>query len=57
MSMEMDFLRKSARISRLENNRNNVIKEKMDIKNSVLDYIQTIKLVWARAKYGPRKAP
>jgi len=39
MSMEMDFLR-SARCSRLEKIRNNVIREKMIIQNSVLDYIR-----------------
>ena len=38
--------------------RNNVIRDKMNIKNSVLDYkIQTVKLIWPRAKDGPRKAP
>jgi hypothetical protein len=38
--MEMDFLKRSARCSRLEKMRNNVIREKMNIKNSVLDYIR-----------------
>ena len=46
MSMEMDFLRRSARCSRLEKNRNNVIREKMNIKNSVLDYIRYKQLNW-----------
>ena len=36
--MEMDFMRRSAKCSRLEKIRNNVIREKMNIKNSVLDY-------------------
>ena len=40
MSMEIDFLRRSARYSRLEKIRNNVTREKMNIKNSVLDYIR-----------------
>jgi hypothetical protein len=40
MSMEMDFLRRSARFSRLEKIRNNVVREKMNIKYSVLDYIR-----------------
>ena len=35
MSMEMDFLGRSARCSRLEKIRNNVIKGKMNIKNSI----------------------
>ena len=39
-SMEMDLLRRSARCSRLEKIRNNVIRGKMKIKNSVLDYIR-----------------
>ena len=38
--MVMDFLRRSTRCSRLEIIRNNVIREKMSIKNSVLDYIR-----------------
>ena len=37
MSMEMDFLRRLARCSRLVKIRNNIIGEKMNIKNSVLD--------------------
>ena len=40
MSMEMDFLRRSAKYPRLEKNINNVIKEKINIKNLVLDYIR-----------------
>ena len=41
MSMEMDSLRRSARSSRLEKKiRNSVIREKMNIKNSVLDSIR-----------------
>ena len=59
MSMEMDFLRRSARCSRLEKNRNIVIREKNSIKTFRLPVykIQTVKLVWPRAKDGPRKAP
>ena len=44
--MEMDFLRISTRCSRLENNTKNVIREKMNIKNSVLDYIKYKQLNW-----------
>ena len=45
--MEIDFLKRSARCSRLgEKNRNNVIREKMNIKNSVLDYIRYKQLNW-----------
>ena len=40
MLMEMDFLRKSARCSRLEKIRNTVIREEVNIRNSVLDYIR-----------------
>ena len=46
MSMEMDFVRRSARCSRLEKIRNNVIREKMNIKNSVLYYIRYKQLNW-----------
>ena len=44
--MEINFLRRSARSSRLEKIRNNVIREKIDIKNSVLDYIRYKQLNW-----------
>jgi hypothetical protein len=37
----MDFLRRSARCSRLDKIRNNVNREEMNIKNYVLDYIST----------------
>ena len=40
MSMEMDFLSRSGRSLRLEKNRNNVIREKVNIKNAILDYIR-----------------
>ena len=43
--MEMDFLR-SARCSRLEKSRNNVIREKMIIKNFGLDFIRYKQLNW-----------
>ena len=48
ISMEMYFLRRSAICSRLEKIKNNVIREKMNIKNSFLDYIkvQTVELMW-----------
>ena len=46
MSMEMDFLRRSVRCSKLENIRDNVIREKMNIKHSVLDYVRYKQLIW-----------
>ena len=39
MSMEMDFLRRSARHSRFEKIRNNVIRKEMNVQNSVIDYV------------------
>ena len=47
MSMELDFPRRSARCSRLEKIKSNVIREKMNINNSALDYLkkQTVELV------------
>ena len=50
MSMEMDFLRISARGSKLEKIRNNVIREKTNIKNCFRLYkIQTVDVVWPHA--------
>ena len=51
MSMEMDFLRRSARCSRLEKIGNNVIRKKNEYKKFCfrLHKIQTVKLVWPRA--------
>ena len=46
MSMEMDFWRRSARCSRLEKIRNNVIREKIYIKKPVLDYMRYKQLNW-----------
>ena len=47
MSMEKDFLRRSTRCSRLEKKIiNNVIREKMNIKNSVSYYIRCKQLNW-----------
>ena len=46
MSMEIDFLRRSVSSSRLENIINNVIREEMNIKNSVLDYMKYKQLNW-----------
>ena len=40
MSMEMDFLGRSARCSRLEKIKNNVIREKINIRHFILDYIR-----------------
>ena len=42
----MDFWRRSARISRKDNIRNNIIKQKMNVTRSVLDDIKTKKLLW-----------
>ena len=54
--MEMGFLRRSDRCSGLEKIRNNVIREKINIKSSVLDYIRYTQLNWwPRAKNGSRK--
>ena len=44
--MEMDFLRRLARCSRLEKKIRNIIREKMNIKNSVLDYIRYKQVNW-----------
>ena len=46
ISMEMYFLRRSAKCSRLEKIKNNVIREKISIKNSVLDDIRDKQLNW-----------
>ena len=46
MSQKMVFLRTSARYSRLETIINNVLREKMSIKNSDLDYIRYKQLNW-----------
>ena len=53
MSMEIGEMFKMRKI------RNNVIREKMNIKISVfrLYKIRTAKLVWPRAKDGPIKVP
>ena len=42
----MDFLRRSAKCSRLEKVRNNIITEKMNNKNSVLEHIRYKQLNW-----------
>ena len=39
--MSMDFLRRPMRCSRLEKNINNFIREKINNKNSILEYIST----------------
>ena len=44
MSLEMDFLKRSARCSGLEKFKN--VREKMNIKNSVLGYMRYIQLNW-----------
>ena len=45
-SMEIDFLRRSARCSRLEKIRNDVIRKKKNIKNCLLDYIRYKQMNW-----------
>ena len=37
--MEMEFLRRSARHSRLEKIRNTIMRKEMNVKNSVIDYV------------------
>ena len=48
MSMEMDFLRRSARHSRLEKIINTIIRKEMNVKNSVIDYVTYKQLNWYR---------
>jgi hypothetical protein len=45
-STEMDFWRRSARISREDKIRNNIIKQKMNVTSSLLDDIKTKQLQW-----------
>ena len=45
-STEMDFWRRSARISRKDKIRNNIIKQKMNVTRSLLDEIKTKQLKW-----------
>ena len=45
-STEMDFWRRSARISRKDNVRNNIIKQKMNVTRSLLGDIKTKRLKW-----------
>ena len=40
MSMEIDFLKEIGEMFKVRKNRNNVSREKMNIKNSLLDYIR-----------------
>jgi hypothetical protein len=42
----MDFSRRSARISRKDKIRNTIIKQKMNVRKSVLDDIKTKQLQW-----------
>lgn len=51
MATEMDFWRRSAGISRREKIRNEVIRKKMDIKKSIIDFIEGKQLLW----YGHTK--
>ena len=43
-STEMDFWRRSARISRRDKIRNSVIKQKMNVQNSIIDFIKNKQL-------------
>ena len=52
VTAEIDFLRCSARVSRHEKIRNEVIKDKMNVKNSIVDFIQTRKLQWTQENNG-----
>jgi len=45
-SIEMDFWRRSARISRKDKIRNTIIKQKMNVVRSLLDDIKTKQLQW-----------
>ena len=45
-STEMDFWRRSARISRKDKIRNNIIKQKMNVARSLLDDIKTKQRQW-----------
>ena len=45
-STEMDFWRRSARISRKDKIRNNIIKQKMNVTRSLLEDIKTKQLKW-----------
>jgi hypothetical protein len=45
-STEMDFWRRTARISRKDKSRNTIIKQKLNVTRSVLDDIKTKQLQW-----------
>ena len=45
-STEMDFWRRSLRISRQDKIRNNIIKQKMNVTKSLLEDIKTKQLKW-----------
>ena len=53
----MDFWRRSARVSRSEKIRNEVIKDRVNEKNLIVDFIQTkkITMVWTHEKNGTEK--
>ena len=42
----MDFWRRSARISRRDKIRNSVIKQKMNVQNSIIDFIKNKQVKW-----------
>ena len=46
VSMEIEYLRRYTRSSRMENNINNVRIEKLNIKGSMLHYIRYKQLIW-----------
>ena len=45
-STEMDFWRRSARISKKDKIRNNIIKQEMNVTRSLLEDIKTKQLKW-----------
>ena len=46
IALEMDYLRRSARVSRLQNIPNTAIRSKMQAEQSILDRIQSKQLRW-----------
>ena len=51
LNVKMDFWRRLARVSKREKIRNEVINDKMNVKNLIFDFIKTKKLQW----YGNTK--
>lgn len=46
MAVEMDFWRRSCRVSRLDRVRNETIRERMEVEDSIIDTINKKKLLW-----------